>query len=42
LEAREASGLDRSVIGLLLGLSPRERLELAADEAANLDLLLAK
>lgn len=41
-EVREASRLDRSVIASLLALSPRERLELAAAEATNLDRLLAR
>jgi len=42
LEVREAPRLDRTVIRALLALSPRERLELAAAEATNLDRLLRR
>jgi predicted transcriptional regulator len=40
LEARRVSGLDRSAIRELLRLSPRERLDLAAEEANNLQRLV--
>jgi hypothetical protein len=40
LELRPMSGLDRPAIRELLRLRPRERLELAAAEANNLDRLL--
>lgn len=37
---RAGEGIDRSVMRALLKLSPRERLELAVEEAANLGRLL--
>ena len=40
LEVRPASGLDRSAIRELLRLSPLERLDLAAEEANNLQRLV--
>lgn len=37
---RAGAGVDRSVIRQLLGLTPRQRLDLAVAEARNLDRLL--
>ncbi|MFA5786168.1 MAG: helix-turn-helix transcriptional regulator [Actinomycetota bacterium] len=39
---RPGVGVDRTMIRRLLALSPRERLVLAAEEARNLDKLLAQ
>jgi transcriptional regulator with XRE-family HTH domain len=39
---RPGSGVDRTPIRELLALSPRQRLRVAAEEARNLDRLLAK
>lgn len=41
LEPRLGHGVDRSVIRELVRLTPRQRLELAAAEAANIDALTA-
>lgn len=39
LTTKQGSGIDRSVIRRLLELSPRQRLDLAVDEATNLQRL---